>query len=264
VAGGECRLTYIGHATVLVELNGIRLLTDPFLSSGILHVRRRVPVPHGEDLGPLDAILISHSHRDHLDRHSLRRLAGLCPVVVPHGVARFVGHGSRVDVIELCEGERLQLGQIAVEAVHAAHDGRRNPFGRATASVGYLIDGPPPVYFAGDTDLFSGMSALAGRVDVALLPVWGWGPRVGAGHLDPVRAAEAVRRIRPRVAVPIHWGTLRAIGVRAGDDPIAPARAFAEAVARVAADTEVRVLMPGQHSRLSLPGGGTYASCTPR
>jgi L-ascorbate metabolism protein UlaG (beta-lactamase superfamily) len=109
------------------------------------------------------------------------------------------------------------------------------------------------VYFAGDTDLFAGMSGLAGRVDVALLPVGGWGPRIPAGHLDPDRAAEAVARIRPTIAVPIHWGTLRAWGAQRGLDPAAPARSFAEAVGRVAPATEVRILMPGQRLALSTP-----------
>ena len=94
------------------------------------------------------------------------------------------------------------------------------------------------------------MSALAGRVDVALLPIWGWGPRVPPGHLDPARAAEATARIRPRIAVPIHWGTLRAWGAQHGFDPVAPARAFADAVSRLAPRTEVRILMPGQGTRL--------------
>ena len=118
------------------------------------------------------------------------------------------------------------------------------------ASLGYLLHGPPAIYFAGDTDLFAGMSELAGRVDVALVPIWGWGPRVPAGHLDPARAAEAVARIRPRLAVPIHWGTLRAWGAQRGLDPVAPARAFADAVRRVAPRTEVRILMPGERTAL--------------
>jgi len=117
-------------------------------------------------------------------------------------------------------------------------------------SLGYLLDGPERIYFAGDTDLFAGMSALAGRVDVALVPIWGWGPRLPAGHLNPARAAEAIARIRPRLAVPIHWGTLRAWGAQRGLDPAAPARAFADAVAHSAPDTEVRILMPGQGTTL--------------
>lgn len=247
---GDSELAYVGHATMLIQLAGMRLLTDPLLGGGILHVRRRVPVPAVEDLRPLDAILISHAHRDHLDRHSLRLLCGMCPVVVPRGSARAARRAGAQRAIELDEGERFPVGKVVVEGVHAAHDGRRHPFSRSGASLGYLLEGPSHVYFAGDTDLFSGMSELAGRVDVALLPIWGWGPRLPPGHLDPARAAEAVARIRPQIAVPIHWGTLRAVGAQRGVDPVAPARAFADAVTRIAPATEVRILMPGQRTPL--------------
>jgi len=246
---GRGGLTYVGHATVLVELAGHRLLTDPLLGGGILHVRRRVSAPAIEDLQGLDAILISHAHRDHLDLASLRRLGDQCPAIVPRGCAPTARRGGVTEVIELEAGDRVSVGGVVVEAVPAAHDGRRNPFGRPAAALGYLLEGLSRIYFAGDTDLFPGMSTLTGRVDVAMLPIWGWGPRVPGGHLDPVRAAEAVARIRPRVAVPIHWGTLRAIGSQRGLHPVAPARAFADAVGRVAPRTEVRILMPGQRMR---------------
>ena len=251
MSDGGTELTYVGHATVLIELSGERILTDPLLGSGILHVRRRVPAPALGDLLPLDAILISHAHLDHLDHGSLRRLAGVCPVIVPDGCAGLARRTGALDVIEIDEGDRLALGGgVVVEGVHAAHGGRRHPFARASASLGYLIEGPPTVYFAGDTDLFAGMSALAERVDVALVPIWGWGPSVPAGHLDPGRAAEAVGRIRPRIAIPIHWGTLRAWGAQRRLDPLAPAEAFADAVRRTAPGTEVRILMPGQRITL--------------
>jgi L-ascorbate metabolism protein UlaG (beta-lactamase superfamily) len=244
-------LTYVGHATLLAELAGLRLLTDPLLGPGILHVRRRVPPPVIGDLRPLDAILISHAHHDHLDPRSLRLLAGECPVIVPRGCAATARRGGALAVIELDEGDRVPIGEVVVEAVQAAHDGRRHPFSRPIAALGYVLEGPRNVYFAGDTDLFSGMSALAGRVDVAVLPICGWGRRVPPGHLDPVRASVAVARIRPEIAVPIHWGTLRAWGTRGGLDPVAPARAFADAVSRVAPGTGVRILMPGQRLALS-------------
>ncbi len=250
----EDQLTYVGHATVLAELADARLLTDPLFGDGILHVRRIVPSPVVEELGPITAILISHAHRDHLDHRSLRRLPADCPVIAPAGCGAIVGSDGAREVIELTAGDRVPVGEITVEAVRAAHDGRRNPFGGRMAALGYLLEGPISVYFAGDTDLFAGMSELAGRVDVALLPVGGWGPRVPAGHLDPERAAEAVARIRPRIAVPIHWGTLRAWGAQRGLDPVAPARSFAEAVGRRAPATEVRILMPGQRLALSVPG----------
>jgi L-ascorbate metabolism protein UlaG (beta-lactamase superfamily) len=259
-------LTYVGHATVLIELGGLRLLTDPLLSGGILHLRRQVPVPVIEDLRPLDGILISHAHRDHLDHRSLRLLAEDCPLIVPRGCAGRARRGGAREVIELDEGDRLRLRDVVVEAVPAAHSGRRHPLGRATASLGYILEGPYHVYFAGDTDLFSGMSALAGRVDVAALPIWGWGPRVPAGHLDPARAAQAVARIQPQVAVPIHWGTLRAWGAQRGLDPLTPARAFADEVKRAAPRTAVRILMPGERTSFSLldPGRVDLRGIGPR
>jgi L-ascorbate metabolism protein UlaG (beta-lactamase superfamily) len=243
-------LTYVGHATALAEISGVRLLTDPLLVGGILHVRRRAPAPAIEDLRALSAILISHAHHDHLSPRSLRLLQGDCPVILPRGSGPTARRAGAAEVIEVQQGDRVQVGDVVVEAIHAEHDGRRCPIGRPVAALGYLVEGPCQLYFAGDTDLFSGMSALAGRVDLALLPIWGWGPAIPSGHLDPTRAAEAVTRIRPHTAVPIHWGTLKAIGAQRGLDPLAPARAFADAVRQVAPGTAVRILMPGERMAL--------------
>ena len=244
-------IRYIGHATVLIELGGLRILTDPLLAGGILHVRRRVPSPTVSDIGSLNAILISHAHHDHLDRRSLRMIAGDCPVIVPRGMASAARRCGASEVIELDEGDRLPLGELLLEAVPAVHDGRRFPFGGRVAPLGYLLEGFRRVYFAGDTDLFPDMAELAGRVDVALLPIWGWGPRLPPGHLDPARAAQAVALIRPQLAIPIHWGTLRAWGAQRGVDPMAPARAFAEAVTGTAPQTSVRILKPGERMTLA-------------
>ena len=93
----ESGLTYVGHGAVLVELAGLRLLTDPLLGSGILHVRRQVEAPSIENLRALDAILISHAHHDHLDLRSLRRLAPDCPLIVPRGCASAVRRGGASD-----------------------------------------------------------------------------------------------------------------------------------------------------------------------
>ena len=101
------------------------------------------------------------------------------------------------------------------------------------------------VYFAGDTDLFDGMTEL-GELDLALIPVWGWGPRLGAGHLDPERAAEALALIEPRIAVPIHWGTLfPRINRDRNDRLTAPPHEFAATAARVAPAVDIRILSPG-------------------
>jgi L-ascorbate metabolism protein UlaG (beta-lactamase superfamily) len=104
------------------------------------------------------------------------------------------------------------------------------------------------VYFPGDTDLFPEMAELAGVLDLALLPVWGWGPTIGPGHMDPERAAQAAAILRPRLAVPIHWGTFYPAGLRrVVPNPFeTPGLAFAEAAARHAPGVEVRILAPGE------------------
>jgi L-ascorbate metabolism protein UlaG (beta-lactamase superfamily) len=249
----SARLTYVGHATVLIEDAGVRLLTDPLLHGGIAHMRRRVPLPELDPLRDLDAVLISHAHADHLDFKSLRMLEHPGTAVAPQGCAPILRRAGMQDVVELAPGERSTVAGLAIEAVAADHDGRRNPFGRDLGAVGFLIDGPTRIYFAGDTDLFDGMAALAGRVDVALLPIWGWGPRLPAGHLNPRSAARAVALIRPAVVIPIHWGTMRSVGAKGADDPDAPARAFAEEVAAAAPETEVRVLSPGETTTVPSP-----------
>jgi L-ascorbate metabolism protein UlaG (beta-lactamase superfamily) len=240
-------LTYVGHSTVLVEQGGLRMLTDPLLRAGIAHVRRRVPMPELDALRDLDAVLISHAHADHLDLASLRLLDHSGPVVVPRGVGAIVRKAGMRDVIELDVGERWE----GVEALAADHDGRRHPLGKHMPALGFLLDGPVRVYFAGDTDLFDGMATLAGRVDVALLPIWGWGPRLPAGHLNPESAARATALIKPAVVVPVHWGTLRSVGTRVPGLTEAPALAFAAAVGTHAAASEVRILAPGESMPLN-------------
>jgi L-ascorbate metabolism protein UlaG (beta-lactamase superfamily) len=237
------RLTYVGHATALIEEADVRILTDPLLRRRVAHLWRRVPVPRLEDLADVDAVLISHAHADHLDLPSLRKLRHNGPVVAPRGCARILVQAGVGQVIELTAGDRWALGTVAVEAVPARHDGRRHPFARRMPALGFLLDGPSRIYFAGDTDLFDGMEMLAGRVDVALLPISGWGPRLPRGHLDPPAAARAAAIIRPAIAIPIHWGTMQSVGARSDEHR---ARAFAAAVAALAPSIEVHVLAPGE------------------
>ncbi len=153
-------------------------------------------------------------------------------------------------MVEVEAGDRIEVGGVGIETISAHHDGRRYPMGRRRPALSYLLAGPPSVYFAGDTDLFPEMAELAGRVDVAALPVGGWGPDVPAGHLDPERAARAAAMIQPRIAIPIHWGTLVALGAQRDADPFAPADEFARAAERHAPEVEVRILAPGE--RLAL------------
>jgi L-ascorbate metabolism protein UlaG (beta-lactamase superfamily) len=190
-------------------------------------------------LAGIDAALVSHVHYDHFDRPSLRRLGTDVTIVVPTGARRLLRGFS--DVHEVGVGDEVRIGDVSVHATPAEHRSVRLTL-RSAHSLGFVVSGSRRVYFAGDTDLFDGMSALAGSLDAALLPVAGWGPKLGPGHLDPLRAAKALRLLRPRVAVPIHWGTLSPFGQSASADP---PQEFRRHAAELAPQVDVRVLEPG-------------------
>jgi L-ascorbate metabolism protein UlaG (beta-lactamase superfamily) len=241
-------LVYVGHATVLVSLDGVRLVTDPLLRSRVSHLRRAGPVDRAT-LGHVDAVLVSHAHYDHLDLPSLDLLRGASVAIVPRGLGPLVRKRGLEHVVEVDEGEEVDVLGLRVLATHADHDGSR-PFRRITApALGYAILGSKRLYFAGDTDIFPGMDGLVSDLDVALLPIWGWGPTLGRGkHLDPDRAAEALVLLRPRIAVPIHWGTYRPFqhGVRRLPKFLTePGALFARAAAERAPEVAVEILEPG-------------------
>jgi L-ascorbate metabolism protein UlaG (beta-lactamase superfamily) len=230
------RLTWLGHATVLLEIGGARLLTDPVLRMRVAHLRRHMPPP--ADPRPVDGVLISHVHHDHLDRPSLRGFADV-PALAPVGAAPLL---APLDVHEVRVGEAATLAGVTVDVVPAWHEARRLPGGPVIDSLGYLVE---RVYFAGDTDLEPAMADLRGKVDVALIPVWGWGPSLGPGHLDPERAARAVALIEPEIAIPIHWGTFLPIGSRHKELLVRPPVQFTAYAAEAAPATRVVVLSPG-------------------
>ena len=247
------RLTYVGHATVLVELGGTRLLTDPVLRRRIGPLVRHGPVPPPAIIKDIDAVLISHLHHDHADLGSLRQLDRGVRMLVPPGSGGFFRRHGFDAVTELAPGESARVGALTVTAVEAHHFGGRRMRVREVEPVGFLIRGRRSVYFAGDTDLFAGMRELAPDLDLALLPIWGWGPNVGPGHLDPKAAAEAAALLSPRIAVPIHWGTLYPFGLaRLHRRPLrAPASEFAARTRELAPQVETRVLSPGESTSLA-------------
>ncbi len=218
----DTSITWWGHATTTIALAGRRVLTDPVLTRRLAHLTRiGGPVP-GVDALRADVVVISHLHFDHLDIRSLRALGPGTRIVAPKGTARALRRSAadlagRVE--EVRDGDVVSVAGLHVRAVPAAHDGRRSPISRYSApALGFIIEdgaagGPTRVWFAGDTGLFAGMADFA-PVDVAVVPVSGWGPTLGGSHLDPEQAAEAVRRVGARDAVPVHYGTLWPWGLR--------------------------------------------------
>jgi L-ascorbate metabolism protein UlaG (beta-lactamase superfamily) len=250
------RLTYIGHGTTLLRLGEISILTDPMLRNWLGPLHRQGPRPDPALAELCDLVLISHLHRDHLDVRSLRRLPRSTPLIVPRGARRWAEKGGAEDIREIDVGETIRFGATEVTAVKALHDGHRDrEWGEPIQPLGYLIKaGGGITYFAGDTDLFEELSELP-PLDLALLPIWGWGSYVGEGHLDPRRAARALEITRPRLAVPIHWGTFYPAGLRRfrPEPLVAPPRAFVRLAGELAPEVDVRVLQPG--SSTNLEGG---------
>ncbi|MGF9764749.1 MBL fold metallo-hydrolase [Microvirga sp. 0TCS3.31] len=206
-------VTWLGHATVVVDMDGVRIVSDPLLRrhNGIL--RRRGVVPEGAAWAGADAVLLSHLHHDHAEVGSLRMLEGVPVLTAPENAVwvskkGLAGRG-------LGEGEWAPVGpagDVTVRLVPAVHHSRPMPH-RPNAANGHLVRGPSGVvWLAGDTDLYPEMAVqpqLAGSpVDVAVVPIGGWGPRLSPGHMGPKQAATACRIVAARSAVPVHWQTL--------------------------------------------------------
>lgn len=241
------RLTLGGHATVVLDVGGRRIVTDPVLRGHVQGVIRTRQGLSADELGTVDAVLISHLHHDHLDLASLRRIGKRTPIVCAAGAETMLERRGFSDVTPLRRGERTTAAGVTVRAVEANHDAAR-ALSRASADpVGFVIEAASNIYFAGDTDLFDDMERIGRGIDVALVPIWGWGPTLGDGHLNPESAAVAVRMLAPRLVIPIHWGSFSPVGSRLLWSRMLeqPVVRFLAAMAEQAPEIEVRVLRPG-------------------
>ena len=243
-------LSYLGHATVMIHLDGLNVLTDPVLGDRVLYLRRmgisgrkwlaQQPKP--------DIILLSHLHLDHLHLPTLRRLPKETPILLPRGAARWLRPLLPQPLVELAPGEEKTFGKVSITVTRAVH-GNDPPKTVLDLAQGYFLKGSHTIYFPGDTDIFPEMEEMCEHgLDVALLPIWGWGPTLGVGHMDPERAAEALTHLCPRFVVPIHWASFRPLGPiwhfftflhRPGPD-------FVRFAAEYAPETCVHLLKPGE------------------
>ena len=246
-------LSYLGHATIMFHCDEVNILTDPVLSDRVLYLKRRGFSARSwiQEQPTPDVILLSHLHLDHLHIPSLKRLPKDVPLIVPKGAARWLSYIVNRPLIELSPGDDYQVGNMTIHVTYAEHGGNMPIIGLAQ---GYLLKGEKTIYFPGDTDVFPQMRELGNEnIDLALIPIWGWGPTLGSGHLDPESAAEAVAMLRPKHVIPIHWASFRPIG------PIwemlsylhTPGPKFTYYIKKMAPDTKIHFLEPGQTFVLS-------------
>lgn len=247
------RVTWLGHGSVVLDVDGVRLVVDPLVQrhNGIL--RRRGPQPVTSAWAGAAAVLLSHLHHDHAEVGSLRFFSEL-PMYTAPANAEWVRRKG-FDGRGLEEGEWVapgDQGQVEVRLVKAVHGARPMPH-RPNAANGHLVRGPSGViWVAGDTEIFPEMadlSSMAGaQIDLAVVPVGGWGPRLSEGHLGPDEAARACAMSGAKWAVPVHWQTLHVpagqLWPRGWMDAAGPA--FEAAVADEAPDCQAVVLKAGE------------------
>ena len=226
------RVTYIGHATLLIELGGKRILTDPNFDPALGKLLPRVSVPGIalDALPKLDAILLTHAHADHLSFDSLDALPDDIPLLAPPVIAKWLGKRGYRHAVAVAPGEEMELDGVNIRAASATHRGNRYGVDRwRSASNMYLIDTKTvSCFFAGDTALTSNTTHLVedhltvhGRdLDLALLPIghapW-WKPGFRKGHLTSTDALTLFERLNARYFIPYHWGTFNHVTSTAFD-----------------------------------------------
>lgn len=218
---GDLAITWLGHASALIEVDGYRVLADPVFGervspSGLAGPRRLFPSPvSAQELPPLDAILISHDHYDHLDLPTVKRLitGQRCPFVVPIGVgAHLRSWGVPAGrVIELDWHGTHRIGDLELVCTPARHFSGRGFRRDLTLWSSWAVRGPVHrVFFGGDTGystVFADIGHRYGPFDVTLLPIGAYSPSWPDIHLDPEQAWQVHQDVRGRLFVPIHWAT---------------------------------------------------------
>jgi L-ascorbate metabolism protein UlaG (beta-lactamase superfamily) len=239
VEAGPLRATLVNHATVLIQLDGVNVLTDPVWSERVGPVswlgprRVRQPGLRFEDLPPIDVVVISHNHYDHMDIPTLRRLAATHRprILAGLGNAKYLADRGVAGVEDLDWGDTAVVGAVRVTAVPLRHwSARARSDRRHTLWAGYVMHGASGrVYFGGDTGYgrhFAEVGARFGPFDLAVLPIGAFAPRwfMGDNHMSPREAVRAAEELRAAVAIPMHYGTF-ALGSDGEAEPLDSLRA---------------------------------------
>jgi L-ascorbate metabolism protein UlaG (beta-lactamase superfamily) len=259
---GALAVTWFGHSSVLLEIDGRRVLADPMWSeraspSRQIGPRRLHPAPTGLDRLPaVDAVLISHDHYDHLDKATVTTLASRsrAPFVVPLGIGghlrRWGVPGNRI--VELDWGEETRVGDLRLTCVECRHFSGRRPARNTTQWSAWAVTGPAHrAYFGGDTgytSAFARAGAALGPFDLTLLPIGAYADLWPDVHMTPEEAVRAHLDLGGGLLVPVHWATFN-LGFHTWAEPV---RRLLSAAA--AAGIEIALPRPGQRIDVRAPG----------
>jgi L-ascorbate metabolism protein UlaG (beta-lactamase superfamily) len=254
-SSGSARVTYIGHATLLLQFGEVCLLTDPNFDEklGLLLPRVSAPGVVMSELPHIDGILLTHAHADHLSFRSLRALPSGIPIYAPPSIARWLQRVGITSAHPTQPGQTFRIGNVSITTAIARHVGARYGVDRWRGDAHmYLLDNDSvSVLFTGDTAVTSVAVDLARtisprRLDVALLPI-GFAPRwkqyfFRRGHLTAADALSMFEQLDARIFIPFHWGTFRHI-TSGAHDAIRVLRSLLESHARA---SHVKILCPGE------------------
>lgn len=247
VKAGEVCLTWIGHASFLLQIEGMNILIDPNWSMWLKVIKRlKRPGLHIDSLPSIDAVLVTHAHFDHLDRKSLRKVAADQPIVVPTGVGNLV-HDLGFNIVhELEEWEQIQLGPLRVSLTPCHHWGARLLHDQHRGFGGFVIEANGrSVFHCGDSAYFQGFEEIGKRfpIEIALLPIGAYdAPSRREVHMNPEEAVRAFLELGAQKLVPMHYGTFR-LGFEPIDEP--PERLLSSARAH-GVDEKVLVMTEGR------------------
>ncbi len=245
----ENSVSYIGHSTVLIHLNDLNIITDPIYSAsfGIIGKRHIEPGIDFEKLPPIDAIVISHEHLDHLDKSTLKRFPKNIPVIISKGLGDKIQELGFADVRELSWWDSTRVKQATIIAVPAKHI--------LSKPSGYIIKhNNKIIFFAGDTGLSDHFRIIGNKysIDIALLPIGDYYPRLWfipgfkkmtrQRHMAPGDIPDANRMLNSKTIIPIHWGTFKISGTSLNE----PIEWLNEIIEKYKLQNKIKILNHGE------------------